>query len=391
MKFREITQAEVKDKNVLVRVDYNVPFKNGVITSAERIEASLKTIKYLLKNDAAVILCSHLGRPDGKKNPEFTLEPVAKKLEEMLGVAVKFVDDCIGERRHKATKELKVGEAILLENLRFYPEEEKNEPKFAEKLTEDCDIYINDAFSASHRAHASIVGVTKILPSYAGFNLMDEIKYVLPLRDNVHKPFVMISGGAKVSDKIDLLKGIIPKVDVLMIGGGMANTFLAAEGYEVGKSLYEPDYLDNAEEISRLAEEAGVELMLPDDVVVSKSTSENATGTVKSLDEIEKSDIIVDVGPKSIAKWAEPLKFASTVFWNGPIGINENRDFAKGTIALAKIVSGAKAESVIGGGDTVSAVAGLELEFDFISTGGGATLELVSGETLPGLEVLKAK
>lgn len=390
MNLRKITSANVKEKNVLVRVDYNVPLKNGLVLSTERIEASLKTINFLLQNEAAVVLCSHLGRPEGKKNADFSLEPVAKKLGELLSKPVKFIPDCIGEERNKKLKELKLGEIVLLENLRFYAEEENNDPEFAAKLAEECDIYVNDAFSASHRAHASIVEVADLLPAYAGFNLLSEVEHLLPLRDAAKKPFVMISGGAKVSDKIDLLKGVISKVDVLMIGGGMANTFLAAEGYEVGKSLYEPDYLDNAEEISRSAEESGVELMLPDDVVVAKNLNEDAQGITKSIDEVEKSDIIVDVGNRSIAKWAEPLKFAGTIFWNGPIGINENREFAKGTIALAKIVAESQAEAIIGGGDTISAVTALDLKFDFVSTGGGATLELVAGENLPGLEVLKA-
>lgn len=389
MKFREITSVQVKDKNVLVRVDFNIPLKNGQIASTERIETSLETIKYLLKNEAAVILCSHLGRPEGKKNLEFSLKTVAEKLSDLLNQKVKFIDDCIGEKRNQEIRNLKVGDVALLENLRFYSEEEKNDPNFAQKLALECDLFVNDAFSASHRAHASIVGIPQFLPSCAGFGLIEEVKNLLSLRDNPKRPFVMISGGAKISDKIDILKGVLEKIDVLLIGGGMANTFLAAEGYEVGKSLFEPNLLSVAEEISREAEDKGVELILPDDVVVAKSVSEDAATLVKTIDEVEKNDIIVDIGPKTVSRWAEPLRFAATIFWNGPVGINEYREFAKGTSALAKIISDSGAHSVIGGGDTLSAVSGLDLKFSYVSTGGGATLELVSGKDLPGLEVLR--
>jgi phosphoglycerate kinase len=372
-----------------MRVDFNVPMRGEKVASDERIRVSVPTIKLLIKNGAAVILCSHLGRPDGKKDPKFSLKVVLPDLGKALSQKITFVPDCVGAARDKAVSAAHPGDVLMLENVRFYAGEEQNDPKFAEKLAAGCDVFVNDAFSASHRPHASVVGVAKILPACAGLSVQDEVKHLSVLLSGTKKPYVAIQGGAKISDKIDVLKSLIPRVDVLLIGGAMANTFLAAEGYEVGKSLYEEDYISSAEDIVRMCEEHGVELMLPDDVVVAKSISDAAAAKVKSIDEIEKSDMIVDIGPKTVAKYAEPIKFAATVFWNGPVGVAEYQKFAGGTIGIAKIVAASKSHSIVGGGDTASLIAGLNLKFEFVSLAGGATLEYVSGRKLPGLEVLE--
>ncbi len=389
MKLKNIKDISVRGKKVLVRVDYNVPIASGKVTNNERILSSLKTIKWLLSEGATVILCSHFGRPEGKKNKEFSLKIIVSELEKNLDKKITFVTDCIGHEKLKAIESSKSGDVLLLENVRFYDVEEKNDKDFAHKLAEGCDLYVNDAFSASHRNHASVVAITEFLSSYAGFSLIEEATYLDNILLNPKRPFVVVSGGAKISDKIDVLSGLIQKADVLIIGGAMANTFLAAEGYDVGKSLYEPESENVADDIKRLCDEKGVELILPDDVICAKSINISAKTESKSIDEVEKSDIIVDVGPNTISKYSEPLKFAGMIFWNGPVGISEHKNSAKGTIAVAKIISQSNANSIIGGGDTLAAVNDLDLKFDFVSTGGGATLEFLSGKKLPGLEVLK--
>jgi phosphoglycerate kinase len=385
---KKITELKPQNKKILVRVDYNVPVQGRKVMDTERIEASLDTINWLTSKGGVVVLCSHFGRPEGKRNRKYSLKVVVPTLKKLLGKKITFVSDCIGEKRDKVIAKAKPGEVILLENVRYYPGEEAGDAEFAGKLAAGMDLYVNEAFSASHRAHASVVAVTKILPSHAGYSLQREVENLKKVLVKPKKPFVMVSGGAKISDKIDFLKALTKKIDVLILGGGMANTFLAAEGYEVGKSLYEPDFIDSAEEIKREAEENGVEFILPDDVVVAKKINGFARAKNKSIEEVEKSDYIVDVGPKSVAKFSEPLKFAGTVFWNGPVGIAEYKNFAGGTIGVAKIVSDSKSVSVIGGGDTVSAVKNLNLKFDFISTGGGATLEYLAKGNLPGIEAL---
>lgn len=389
MGFKEITGENVKGKTVLVRVDFDVPMKNGRVASDDRIKASLDTIKYLTCSGAAVILCSHLGRPDGKKVKELSLKPVAKELEKLIGTKVAFVPDCIGPERDKAVGKAKNGDVVLLENVRFHKEEEENDPEFAQKLAKGCDIFVNDAFPAAHRNHASIVGVTKLMPSYAGVNFAEEVKILTETFENPKKPLVAVIGGAKISTKIDVLKALSRKVDVLILGGGMAITFAAGEGYEIGRSLFEEEFLDEADDVRREAEDNGVELLLPDDFMVAKSASEGSKPTAKAIDEIDKTDVIVDIGPRSISKFSEPLKFAGTIFWNGPVGIAEQKNFAGGTKAIANIISDAGAKSIIGGGDTVAAVAGENLKFDFVSNGGGATLAFISGEKLPGVEALR--
>lgn len=380
---------ELKGKKVLVRVDFNVPVKEGRVTDDSRIKASLKTINYLTHAGAIVGIISHLGRPDGQPKKEFSLFQVVPTLAGLLGEKVRFFSACVGAEKEALVGSLNPGEVVVLENLRFSPAEEANEPNFAESLAKGFDLFVNDAFSASHREHASITGVTKFLSAYAGFNFQAEVEALSQLIKSPKKPFVMVSGGAKISDKIEILRKLIKKVDVLIVGGGMANTFLLAEGYEVGKSLAEEDYVESAEEITRLAEECGAEVMLPDDVVVTKKVAEKSVSQKKDLEEIEANDIIADIGPRSVAKFSEPLKFAGTIFWNGPVGISEYKKFSKGTEAVAKIISESRAYSVIGGGDTLGAVKDYgNLKFDFVSTAGGATLEYLAEGTLPGIEVL---
>lgn len=386
---RKIEEAEVKNKKVLLRVDYNVPMKGRKVADTERIEDSKKTIDWLRNHDAIVVICAHFGRPEGKKNKKYSFKPIVSTLAKVLGTKVLFVQDCIGDKRNAIVESAKPGDVLLLENVRFYAGEEENDPKFAQKLAQNCDLYVNEAFSNSHRNHASMTGVTKFLPSYAGFSLKNEVEVISKTFDRPKKPFVMISGGAKISDKIDFLKSVIKKIDVLILGGGMANTFLAAEGYEIGKSLYEKDFEDVAEEVKREAEDNGVEVILPDDVKVAKRISDWVKAQNKSIEEVGKSDIIVDIGTRSVGRFSEPLKFAGTIFWNGPMGIAEHKNFASGTIGIAKIVSESKAFSLIGGGDTVSAVKDLKLKFDFVSTGGGATLEFLVKGKLPAVEALK--
>jgi phosphoglycerate kinase len=389
MKLPQINIQDVNDKKVLVRVDFNVPVNNGRITDLTRIEASVPTIKWLVDNGAIVFLVSHFGDASGKKEARYSLKKVVSSLSRALGKKAIFISDCIGPKRQKTIAKAKSGEVYLLENTRFYSGEKDNDPDFSKKLAEGFDLFVNDAFSAIHRAHASTVGVTKFLPSFAGLNLAAEFENLSEALEKPSKPFVAVIGGAKISSKIDVLKNLIDKVDVLIIGGGMANNFLAAEGYDIGKSLFEEDYLDSAEEIARLAYDKAIEFLLPDDVVVAKKIGSRAKTKVKAIDEVAKDEIIVDIGPKSVAKFAEPLKFAGTIFWNGPMGISEYKPSAKATEGVAKIISESKAKSVIGGGDTVSAVSAHKLKFDFVSTGGGATLELVSGHKLPGIEALK--
>lgn len=377
-------------KKVLVRVDFNVPVKDGKVKDDERIRASLETIEFLIKNGATVGLISHFGRPDGKPVKEFSLFQTVPALAGLLGRPVRFLSTCVGPEKAQAVKALKGGEVLVLENLRFQAEEEINDSQFAKALAEGFDFYINEAFSASHRAHASVTSVTDHLPSAAGFQFQKEVEALTRLIQNPKKPFVVVSGGAKISDKIEILKSLIKKSDVLLVGGGMANTFLMAEGYEVGKSLAEEDFQDSAEEIMHIAEETGSEVMLPDDVVVASKVGEKVKGSTRSIEEVSKGEIIVDIGPRSVAKFSEPLKFAGTIFWNGPVGIAEYKNFSAGTEAIAKIISEARAYSVVGGGDTLGAVKDYgNVRFDFVSTAGGATLEFLANGTLPGIEALK--
>lgn len=390
---KSLTDIDVKGKKVFVRVDYNVPMKDGVITNDTRIQATLPTLKYLLEKGAAVILGCHLGRPKGQPVPEFTVAPVAKRLSELLGQEVKFAADCVGAETEAMAAALKDGEVMLLENLRYYKEEEKNGAEFAEKLAKLADLGVNDAFGVSHRAHASVEGITKHLPMVAGFLMEKEIKFVGQAVANPARPFVAIIGGAKVSDKIGVIENLLSKVDTLIIGGGMANTFIAAQGHSVGKSLVEAEKFELAKSLIELAKTKGVNLLLPTDFVVADKFAADAANKVVAATEIPEEWMALDIGPKSAETFAASLADAKTVVWNGPMGVFEIDAFAAGTKAVAKAVAESTATSVVGGGDSIAALqkVGLSDKITHISTGGGASLEFLEGKVLPGIAALQDK
>ncbi len=394
---RDLPEGELRGKRVLVRVDFNVPLdENRNITDDTRIVESLPTIRYLVERGARVILVSHLGRPKGKPKDELRMDPIAKRLEELLGRKVTKVNDCIGEEVKRAVAQLKDGDVLLLENIRFYPEEEANDENFARALAELADIYVNDAFGAAHRAHASTAGVAKFLPAYAGFLMEKELEALGEKLNNPIRPFLAILGGAKVSSKIGVLRKLLEKVDVLLVGGGMSYTFIKAMGYEVGKSLLEEGMIEEARQILEVAQARGVRFELPLDFVVAPEGKEGIATRVVDWDKIPPDMGGFDIGPKTVEKFGEYIKEAKTIFWNGPLGLFEVNLFARGTIEIAKKVAEA-AESgaivVVGGGDTVAAIkqAGVERKITHISTGGGASLEFVEGRPLPGVEVLLDK
>lgn len=388
-----IETVNVDHKRVFVRVDFNVPMKDGVITDDTRIRATLPTLNYLIKHNAKIILASHLGRPKGERKPEFTLKPVAARLSELLGKPVTFADDCVGEPAEKATAALKDGDVLLLENLRYHKEEEKNGPDFAKALASLAEVGINDAFGVSHRAHASVEGITKYLPMAAGYLLEKEIKYVGGAVEHPEHPFAAIIGGAKVSDKIEVISNLLPKVEVLIIGGGMANTFIAAKGYPTGSSLVEADKIDLAKELLAKADETGTQLLLPTDFVVADAFSNEAAHKIVSADGIEDGWMALDIGPDSRKLFAEALAPMKMIVWNGPMGVFEMDNFAAGTNAVAKAVADAKATTIVGGGDSVAAIekSGLADKISHISTGGGASLEYLEGKALPGIVALADK
>jgi len=391
-----IRDIDVKDKRVLVRVDFNVPMNEdtGVITDDSRIRASLPTIQYLVDHKAKVILCSHLGRPKGAPEDKFRLAPVAKRLAELIKKPVATTRDCVGPEAEAAVKAMKDGDILLLENLRFHAEEEKNGPEFSKALASLAEVYVNDAFGTAHRAHASIVGVTKYLqPSVAGFLLEKELVHLGGiLTDPVH-PFAALLGGAKVSDKVALIENIISKVDYILIGGGMAATFLKSEGYEIGQSLLEADRIATAADLIQKTKANKVNLMLPVDVVITNDVSDKGSYAVVAIDKVPKGMKIVDVGPKTIEAFTAVLKKCKTVFWNGPMGVYEIPQFAKGSVAMAQLLAGLKASTVIGGGSTADMVYDMKLadKMTFVSTGGGASMSFLSGEVLPGVEALSNK
>ncbi|MEN3202207.1 MAG: phosphoglycerate kinase [Atribacterota bacterium] len=394
---RDLPEGELRGKRVLVRVDFNVPLdESRNITDDTRIVESLPTIRYLVERGARVILVSHLGRPKGKPKDELRMDPIAKRLEELLGRKVTKVNDCIGEEVKRAVAQLKDGDVLLLENIRFYPEEEANDENFARALAELADIYVNDAFGAAHRAHASTAGVAKFLPAYAGFLMEKELEALGEKLNNPIRPFLAILGGAKVSSKIGVLRKLLEKVDVLLVGGGMSYTFIKAMGYEVGKSLLEEGMIEEARQILEVAQARGVRFELPLDFVVAPEGKEGIATRVVDWDKIPPDMGGFDIGPKTVEKFGEYIKEAKTIFWNGPLGLFEVNLFARGTIEIAKKVAEA-AESgaivVVGGGDTVAAIkqAGVERKITHISTGGGASLEFVEGRPLPGVEVLLDK
>ncbi|MDD3679000.1 MAG: phosphoglycerate kinase [Patescibacteria group bacterium] len=386
---KSIKNINVRNNKVLVRVDFNLPIHGVKITDSSRVIAAKKTIDWLIKEGATVFLISHFGDANGKKDKNYSLRKILPFVKKTLGQKIIFVPDCVGKTRDEAILKSKKGQIYLLENTRFYFGEKENDPIFAKELARGYDYFVNEAFSSSHRAHASTVGITKYLPSYSGFNLTEECEALSSILENPKSPFVAVIGGAKISSKIDILKNLIEKVDVLIIGGGMANNFLAAEGYEIGRSFYEENFIDSAEEISRMAYDKAIEFLLPDDVLVAKKIGARARVQKKDIDQVSKGDVIADIGPKSVAKFIEPINFAGTIFWNGPLGISEFKPFSGATQALANVISKSKGRSIIGGGDTLASVKGKNLKFDFVSTGGGATLELVAGHKLPGIEALR--
>ncbi len=394
MNKKTVEDLEVQGKKVLVRCDFNVPQnENGEITDDRRIREALKTIQYLMQKQAKVILCSHLGRPKGECNPKYSLKPVAKRLSELLGKEVKMAEDVVGESAHNLVKELKEGEVVLLENVRFHAEEEKNDPEFSKKLAELADIYVNDAFGTAHRAHSSTAGVADYLPSACGFLIQKEIEVMGKALENPERPFVAILGGKKVSDKINVIENLLDKVDALMICGGMAYTFLKAQGKEVGDSICEEDKLELAKKLLQKAEEKNVQLLLPVDTVVARAFSEEAESKVVPSGEIEKEWQGLDIGPKTIELFESVLKTAKTVVWNGPAGVFEMDKFAVGTNKIAAILATLDAVTIIGGGDSAAAVekGGFADKMTHISTGGGASLEFLEGKVLPGIAALNDK
>ena len=391
-----IRDIDLSNKKVLVRVDFNVPLdkKTKQITDDTRIRAAVPTIQYLMQQRAVVVLASHLGRPDGERKPEYSLAPVAKRLPELLGKEVVFLDDCIGESVKNAIKAAKPGDVILLENVRFYAGEEKNDPEFSRQLAEGLDCLVNDAFGTAHRGHASNKGVTKYLsPAVAGLLLEKELEYFGKVIDNPDRPLIAILGGAKVSGKLQVINNLMKKVDTLLIGGGMMFTFLKAKGLEIGTSLVEENLIETAKEILARAKQSGTNLLLPTDCVVADKFEATANTKLVSVEQIPSGWMGLDIGPASIQLFANALKGAKTVVWNGPMGVFEMDAFSKGTVDLAKMIAGAGVVSIIGGGDTVAAIekAGVSEKMSFISTGGGASLELLEGKELPGVAALTDK
>jgi phosphoglycerate kinase len=387
---KTIRDIDVQGKKALVRVDFNVPMKDGAITDDTRITAALPTIKYLLEHGAAVILCSHLGRPKGGPDPKYTLAPVAEYLGKLLGKKVAFAADCVGAPAEEAAKALKAGEVLVLENTRFHPEEEANDLNFAKGMAALADLYVNDAFGTAHRAHASTEGVTHYLPGVAGFLMEKEIQYLGQAIADPQKPFVAILGGAKVSDKIGVIKNLLAKADEILIGGGMANTFFKAQGLELADSLVEPDAVETAKE---LLSAGGKKLHLPVDVVLGDKFDAAAESETMKVGAVPAGWRILDIGPETVAEYGKIIANAGTVVWNGPMGVFEFPAFAKGTFAVAKAVAASKAVSIIGGGDSVAAIqqSGLADKITHISTGGGASLEMLEGLDLPGVAALQDK
>jgi phosphoglycerate kinase len=387
---KTVRDIDVQGKKVLVRVDFNVPVKDGVVGDDTRIRAALPTLNYLLENGAALILCSHLGRPKGEAKPEFSLRPVAQHLSEVIEKPVAFAEDCIGPVAEQAAEVLKPGDVLLLENTRFHDGEKKNDPDMAKQLASLADVYVNDAFGSAHRAHASTEGVAKFLPAVSGFLLEKEIKYLGQAVADPEKPFVAILGGAKISDKIGVIKNLLDKADSILIGGGMANTFFKAQGYPVGDSLVEDEALDTARE---LVQTAGQRLRLPVDVVIADKFEADAEHKIMSTGPIPDGWRILDIGPETVAHYAKVIKEAKTVAWNGPMGVFEFPEFAKGTFAVAQAAAESDAVTIVGGGESVAAVkqSGLADKITHISTGGGASLEMLEGKTLPGVAALQDK
>jgi phosphoglycerate kinase len=391
---KSINDSNFNGKRVLIRVDFNVPIKDGQITDTTRIEAALPTIDKVIDDGGIPILISHLGRPKGYQ-PEYSLEPVANYLRDYYGYNVIFADDCVGEKVENMVKSAAAGDVVLLENLRFHPEEEKNDIEFAKKLASLADVYINDAFGSIHRAHASIDAVCKFFPErYAGYLLLNELKYLGEALDNPKHPFIAILGGAKISGKIDVIRNLLTKCDSILIGGGMAFTFIKAQGYEVGMSLVETDKIDLAADLIKEAKEKNVQLILPDDIVIANKIAEDANIKSVSIDNIPVDWVGVDIGENTIKAYTDIILNSKAIFWNGPLGIFEIPKFSKGTYAIAEALAKATemgAITIIGGGDSASAIqkSGFADKVTFISTGGGASLEYLEGKKLPGIVALE--
>ncbi|MGP4068890.1 phosphoglycerate kinase [Halobacillus sp. B29] len=393
MNKQTIRDVEVNGKTVFCRVDFNVPMSGEEVTDDTRIKAALPTIKHLSGNGAKVILASHLGRPKGEVVKELRLDPVAKRLSDLLGQTVTKTDQVHGEEVNKAISEMDNGEVLLIENVRFHPGEEKNDAELSKAFADMADLYVNDAFGAAHRAHSSTAGVAEHLPAVAGFLMEKEINVLGQALSDPDRPFTAIIGGAKVKDKIGVIDNLIDKVDHLIIGGGLAYTFVKAQGYEIGKSLLEEDKIDTAKEYMKKAEEKGVDFLMPEDVVVADDFSDSANTEIVSIDNIPADWEALDIGPKTREKYAEVIKDSKLVIWNGPMGVFELETFANGTKAVANALSETKGYTVIGGGDSAAAVEkfGYADDMDHVSTGGGASLEFMEGKELPGVALLNDK
>ena len=394
MTLRDVPPEELEGKRVFVRVDFNVPIEDGVILNDKRIRAALPTINYLIDHKAKVILCSHLDRPKGW-DPKLSLKPVAERLSTLLEREVKFVPDCIGPKAEEAVNSMKPGEVVLLENVRFYPGETKNDPEFAKALAKLADIYVNDAFGTAHRKHASTYGITKFVKlAVAGFLLQKEIEYLRKALESPERPLVLIIGGSKVSGKLEVIENLLNKVDKMLVGGGMAYTFLKACGYEVGKSLVEDELLPTAKRIMEEADEKGVKFYLPVDSNNADEFSETAHTKLTTYKEIPKDMMGLDIGPATVELFKEALEDAKTILWNGPMGVFEMEKFRYGTMAVGKLVANKKdALRIVGGGDSVAAIEmlGLEHQVDHVSTGGGAFLQFLAGKELPAIVALTDK
>ncbi|MBQ4598730.1 MAG: phosphoglycerate kinase [Clostridia bacterium] len=394
---KTIEDVAVSGKRVLVRCDFNVPLKDGKITSDKRIVEALPTIKYLLAQGAKVILCSHMGKPKGEVNPKYSLAPVAARLTELLGQNVALTADIVGEDAKAKVAALKDGEAVLLENVRFDAREEKNDPEFAKELASLAEVYVNDAFGTAHRAHATTAGVADYLPAVCGYLIQKEIGIMGKALANPERPFVAILGGAKVKDKLNVINNLLTKVDTLIIGGGMAYTFLAAKGYSVGTSLLDEEKIDYCKDMMKKAEEKGVKLLLPIDTTIAASFPDPIDAPIETAvvdsDKIPADKMGLDIGPKTMELYAEAAKNAKTVVWNGPMGVFENPTLAKGTIAVAKALAESDATTIVGGGDSAAACEqlGFADKITHISTGGGASLEFLEGLELPGIACLEDK
>ncbi|HLO03331.1 MAG TPA: phosphoglycerate kinase [Symbiobacteriaceae bacterium] len=391
MALMTVRDIDVKGKKVFVRVDFNVPLEGGTITDDTRIRAALPTIQHVAENGAVAILASHLGRPKGEKNPKYSLAPVAGRLEQLLGKKVTFAPDCIGPEVEQLVANAQAGDVILLENLRFYNEEEKNDPGFAQKLAKLGDVYVNDAFGTAHRAHASTRGAADYMQAkVAGFLMQKEVDIMGGALANPDRPFVAIIGGAKVSDKIMVIENLLGKVDHLIIGGGMANTFLAAQGHATGKSLVEAEKIETAKE---LLAKSGGKILLPTDVIVATEFKNEAEHKAVPADQIPGEMMALDIGPESARQFADVIKNAKTVIWNGPMGVFEMSNYARGTMAVAQAMADSEGVTIVGGGDSVAAIeqAGLADKMTHVSTGGGASLEFLEGRELPGVSCLATK